>query len=365
MTYRVSGSAHYREPRIGMSMDRGAGGRHDDRALPNLLVPIDLRDGQPTEPSLFALSEGRRVAHTAGATVFAIAFADGPLPDAVADRLGRAGADKVLLCEGPGLGAPPLDATHGAALYAAAERIAPLLVLFPAGGPGRELGPGLAARLGGAFASTADLEVGAATVALADGIGRVFVRRWDREQVRTRRLDPVELERPVVAILVAGGAPADIGTAAVEVEVIDGAPPARVGLTEIASEPDDQAALALASVLVVVEPALSAAARAGLGGAAAAGVPIVDAATAAAVLADAVPRTLVTIGAPEVRVGTAPGSRVGAVSIAIDRSAVASVWNSGSNPDVVWNAGNDAPKLWAELDAALATFGSRKGEPSA
>jgi electron transfer flavoprotein alpha subunit len=288
--------------------------------------------------------------------VFAIAFADGPLPDSVAHRLGRAGADKVLLCEGPGLGAPPLDATHGAALYAAAERIAPLLVLFPAGGPGRELGPGLAVRLGGAFASTADLEVGAAAVALADGIGRVFVRRWDREQARTRRLDPVELERPVVAILAAGRAPAELGTAEVEVEVIDGAPPARIGLAEISSEPDDQAALALAPVLVVVEPALAAAARAGLGGAAAAGVPIVDAATAAAALADAAPETLVAIGLAEAPIGTSPVGRVGLVSIGGPGDDTNR--NSRWKPDVTWNAGNVAAKVWAELDAALATLGS-------
>ena len=72
---------------------------------------------------------------------------EGHLDDQVAARLGRAGADKVLACEGPGLGAPPLDLTHGPALYAAIERIPPLLVLFPAGGAGAQLGPGLAARL--------------------------------------------------------------------------------------------------------------------------------------------------------------------------------------------------------------------------
>ena len=71
-------------------------------------------------------------------------------------RLGRAGADKVLLCEGPGLAAPALDATHGPALQAAVERVAPLLVLFPAGGAGMALGPALAARIGAAFAGAAE-----------------------------------------------------------------------------------------------------------------------------------------------------------------------------------------------------------------
>ena len=44
----------------------------------------------------------------------------------MAHRLSARSANKVLLCEGPGLGAPPLDATHGAALAAAIERVPPL-----------------------------------------------------------------------------------------------------------------------------------------------------------------------------------------------------------------------------------------------
>ena len=105
------------------------------------------------------------MATAAGATVFALAFSDRPLPDALTARLGRAGADKVLVCEGAGLSAPPLDATHGAALAAAIDRVPPLLVLFPAGGAGAELGPALAARIGAAYAGEADLE-------LSDGADR-------------------------------------------------------------------------------------------------------------------------------------------------------------------------------------------------
>ena len=54
--------------------------------LPNLLVVTDLRDGEPTGPSLFALSEGRRAARTAGATVFALVFTDSALPEGVPAR---------------------------------------------------------------------------------------------------------------------------------------------------------------------------------------------------------------------------------------------------------------------------------------
>src|SRR5262245_29681222 len=173
------GHAHYRYPWIIVSMDTGppaqACFRSARRSLPNLLVPIDLHDGVPTAPSLFALSEGRRVARAAGVTVFAVVMTERRVDDQVASRLGRAGADKVLACEGPGLGAPPLDATHGPALYAAVERVPPLLVLFPAGGAGAQLGPGLASRLGGAFAAAADLEVGAAATPPAAGVGRLRV----------------------------------------------------------------------------------------------------------------------------------------------------------------------------------------------
>jgi hypothetical protein len=281
--------------------------------LPNLLVPIDLHDGVPTGPSLFALSEGRRAARTAGVTVFAIVMTERHLDEKLAVQLGRAGADKVLACEGPGLGAPPLDVTHGAALYAAVERVPPLLVLFPAGGAGHQLGPGLASRLGGAFAASADLEVGEAATPLADGIGRIFVRRWRGDRSSYRRLDPVELERPVVAILPAGGAFVERGTAEVEVEIITCVAPAKVGVAELASEADEFAAAALASMLVVVDPALGPAALAKLSAAAPAGVIVVDATAAAPAIAMAVPRVVVAVGGHSPAISGTPRSRVGAV----------------------------------------------------
>jgi electron transfer flavoprotein alpha subunit len=278
-----------------------------------LLVPIDLHDGAPTGPSLFALSEGRRVAHVAGVTVFAIVMTERRVDDKVAARLGQAGADKVLACEGPGLGAPPLDLTHGPALYAAIERVPPLLVLFPAGSTGAQLGPGLAARLGGAFAASADLEVGQAATPLADGIGRVFVRRWRSDRTSYRRLDPVELERPVIAILPAGDPPPDQGSDEVEVEVITCAAPAKVGVTELSSEVDDQAAAALASILIVVDPTLGAEALAKLSAAAPPGVTVVDAVAAAPAVAMSVPRIVIGVGGRGPVISGTPRSRVGVV----------------------------------------------------
>ena len=254
------------------------------------------------------------MAHAAGVTVFAVVMTERHLDDRIAGRLGRAGADKVLACEGPGLGAPPLDMTHGPALYAAVERIPPLLVLFPAGGAGAQLGPGLASRLGGAFAATADLELGAAATPLADGVGRVFVRRWRADRTSYRRLDPVELERPVVAILPAGGPIEEHGSGEAEVEVISCAAPAKLGVVEVASDVDEHAATALASVLVVVDPSVGEAALAKLIAAAPPGVVVVDAVSAAPAIALAVPRVILTVGNGSVRLSGTPRSRVGAVA---------------------------------------------------
>lgn len=253
------------------------------------------------------------MAHAAGVTVFAVVMTERHLDEKVAARLGRAGADKVLACEGRGLAAPPLDLTHGAALYAAVERVPPLLVLFPAGGAGAQLGPGLATRLGGAFAATADLELGEAATPLADGVGRVFVRRWRADRASYRRLDPVELERPVVAILPAGGPPSDLGTGEVDVEVITCVPPAKVGIVELASDADDLAATALASILIVVDPALGDGALARLSAAAPPGVIIVDAVSGAPAITMAVPRIVIAVGARAASVSGTPRSRVGAL----------------------------------------------------
>jgi hypothetical protein len=293
-------------------MDSALRPKHDSR-LPNLIVVIDLRDGEPTRPSLFALSEGRRVAHTAGATIYAIVMSDGGLDDETTARLGRAGADRVLLCEGPGLGAAPLDATHGAALLAAIERVPPLLVLFPAGGPGADLGPMLAARMGAAFAGYADLEVGEARTPLADGVGRVFLRRWRRDRSGYRRLDPVELERPVVALLPADTAPAERGTDDVEVEVMSCPPPAKVSVTELSSEPDELGDIPLASTLIVVDPRLDPAAVDTLRAAATGGVVVVDAVKAGCAVAASAPRTLLAVGTHELAVTGTPRGRVGLV----------------------------------------------------
>jgi hypothetical protein len=300
---------------------------------------------------LFALSEARRVAREAGVTVFAVVLA-APRPEEevqrLAARLGVAGADKVLLCERAGLDAPPLDATHGPALHLVAERVPPLVVLFPAGGAGLQLGAPLAARLGAAFAASADLEVSESPVALPDSVGRLCLRRWRRDLSTYRRLDPVELERPVIAVLGAHGAPREEGGPDVDVQVIDGpAPPERPTIVELESIADEDAAVALARVLVVVDPSVGADVVAKLSAAAPAGVAVVDLRSVPSALAVSAPRVLLHVGFEASSAVAAPSPRT-RVGVVLTSSAAGPAAGRG---DALWcGAGADA---WDELAAAL------------
>jgi hypothetical protein len=302
---------------------------------------------------LFALSEARRVARGAGVTVFAVLLTD-PRPEeeihAIAARLGVAGADKVLLCERAGLDAPALDVTHGPALQLLAERVPPLVVLFPAGGAGLQLGAPLAARLGAAFASAADLEVSESPLPLPDSVGRLCLRRWRRDLSAYRRLDPVELERPVVAVLGAHGAPRGEGTPHVEVQAIDGpAPPDPARVVELESVDDEDAAVALARVLVVVHPAVGAEGLAALAARAPAGVAVVDLARVSpAALAVSTPRVLLqVVGDPDAGINVAAPSPCTRRGLALTGAAASSKLSS----DVVWRGAG--PDACAALAAAL------------
>jgi hypothetical protein len=289
------------------------------------------------------------VAHDAGVTVFAVLLCD-PRPEEeierIARRLGGAGADKILLCERPGLDAPALDATHGALLQLAAERVPPLLVLFPAGGGGLQLGPPLAARLGAAFAAAADLEVSDSPVPLPDSVGRLGLRRWRRDLSAYRRLDPVELERPVIAVLAAHGAPRDAGTPDVEVEVIEAPAAGPERIVELESVPDEHAAVALARVLVVVGPAAGAGVAAKLAAAAPPDVAVVDLARVPpAALAVSTPRVILAVEATANVAAPSPRTRVGLV---LASSTDAAAHGPG---DFVWRP--TGPAAWDELAAAL------------
>jgi hypothetical protein len=235
--------------------------------------------------------------------------------DGLTAALGRAGADRVLVCEGANLGAPALDATHGRALLAAAERVPPIVVLFPVGGPGDELGPPLAVRLGAAFGSAVDVDISEEAGPLADGVGRVRLRRWRSDGSGYRQLDPVEIERPVIATLGAHGEPEQRGTADVDLEVID-CPPSSLTIVELASEPDDLEAVTAARGLILTAPSVAREIVARLRAAAPAGVVLVEAASASpAALASSSPAFVLEIGATGLRVGISPRTRRGLIAL--------------------------------------------------
>jgi hypothetical protein len=325
-------------------------------ALPNLIVYIDRRDGAPTPASLFALSEARRMAHVAGLTVFALVLDEpqsGLRADDLTAPLGRAGADRVLLCEGAGLGAPPLDVTHGRPLFTAAERVPPIVVLFPAGGPGDELGPPLAMRLGAAYAPAVDVELSEEAGPLADGVGRVHLRRWRADRTGYRQLDPVELERPIVAILGAMGAPRAEGTPDIDVEVIACASVSSLPVSELASEPDELDQVSQAWGLVILAPEVPAEVGARLRAAAPAGVAVVDGTTAPGALAAASPAFVLEVGrsAIQAQVGISPRARMGLVRLVGGADPAAEGASGRLVRDFAWAAPGGDP--WSDLIAAL------------
>jgi hypothetical protein len=284
---------------------------------------VELRAGRPTGPSLFALSEGRRVARAAGATLFAVVAAP-PLAvedlSAVTSAVGAAGADKLLLCEGADLGGPPDDASTGRAIGDAISRVPPLLVLLPAGGAGPALGPPLAARLGGPFAPACDVEVSEGASPPSGGGGRLQLVRLRPDGRSRRRLDPREIERPIVAALGAGRVPPPSGDSReLEVEVVASAPrPDRPAVIEIDRAPDPDAAIDLASILVLIgddaaiDPAALAAAVNDLPGVAVARASVVP----APVLADACPELILEIGRAGARTRRCPRAQVVRAEIA-------------------------------------------------
>lgn len=302
------------------------------------------------------------MARHAGATVFAVLLTD-PMSPArlapVARRLGAAGADKVLVGEAAGFGSPALDATHGHALHVIAERVAPLIVLFPAGGPGPELAAPLAMRLGGAFGGCSDLVLCDDEAALPEGAGRVGLRRWRGGWSGCRLLDPVEIERPVVAILGATGRAADAGDDEVEVEIVTCPPPSESAVTELSSEPDELAALELARTVVVVDSDVYPAALEALAAAPAAGVAVLDRKRVRpAALAHATPAAALFIGkqAAPFSFGT-PAMRVGLVAPAEPPPGDGGI-------DALWLLPADGQvEQWAGLARALPALGDGGTEP--
>jgi len=279
---------------------------------------VDVRAGVPTPPTLFAISEARRIARGAGASVFAVA-ATAPLSNAglaaLANPLAIAGTDKLLLCEAEEFAGPTDDAIHGRALDAAVARVPPMLILFPAGGAGRVLGPTLAARVSGPFAPWCDFVVSDSAHPPWDGRSRVQLVRLRPDGRSQRRLDPSLIERPIVATVRAGRVPVFQGQERnLEIEVL--AVPARTPSAVpavVAQDENPFAPLQEAAVLILIgdcegshaEALLAARERLGPGSAVArvAEVP-------AGVLAACCPEIVVRVGHSAALTARAPRTRV-------------------------------------------------------
>ena len=188
--------------------------------MASIIAYTEIRDSAITAASRFALAEARRVADDLGATVYAI-LALGPTNTdelaTLAGQVGTAGADRILCCSDEALAGPPLDATHGALLATVAERLTPIMVLFPEGEAGPKLGPALAERMNAAFLGSSALAIQAATD-LEPAQVAVRCLQGDHGEERVVRLR--EIERPVVATLRAGTAPPALGEPASEMEML-------------------------------------------------------------------------------------------------------------------------------------------------
>jgi len=150
---------------------------------------------------------------------------------------------------GSGLDAPALDFTQRPALMTAAERVPPLLVLFRRAA-GTQLGPPLAARLGGAFAPAADLEVSESPLPLTTAWGASICAAGGATCRPTAASIPSSSSGPSSPSWARAGRPRDGARPTVEVQTIACGPPPRA--LELESRPNEHAGVPLARTLVLV-----------------------------------------------------------------------------------------------------------------
>jgi electron transfer flavoprotein alpha/beta subunit len=215
---------------------------------------VDLREGGPTAPSLFALTEARRVAQALGATVYALVVG-GPLgaaADALATTLGRAGADKLLLLEDSAAAVSPVEPLWRAVLDAIIERLGPRLFFWPAGSVGLQLGPVAAVRLGASFFPRASVEIAQGG---PEGEARLSIRRWSDSQDGFWTAGVGASFAPAVVTLAAGYAERMPGAAAAEVTVLRAETPRSRGVEIVERGPAPHAAAELASTVVLLPDA--------------------------------------------------------------------------------------------------------------
>jgi|GEM_PF-3136604 len=245
--------------------------------MASIVAYIELRQGAITRPSRFVVAEARRVADAAGATVYALLTVGTLAPseiDRYAAEISAAGADRILCSSSESLAGPPIDGTHGPLLAQIAERLQPVLYLFPAGGTGTELGCPLAVRVGAAYLANATIDVAAEERGPETVSERVVLTRWRAARDGQRRLDLGDLERPVVASLACGPCEAPLGEPYTEVEMLR-CPEPGASPQLISCELDDATASETCSAMIWSASDLDAKAKAGLPAELPAGVAMV------------------------------------------------------------------------------------------
>lgn len=156
--------------------------------------------------------------------------------------LGSRGADQIYLMQSPELSGPAAWVPHGTALYTAAERLHPMLILLAASAGGRDIGPRLAARLGAAFVAEPSIECGPR--------GEIVLTRSLYRATYLRRLAAEDIGRAVVATLTPGSYPPGTGRAD-DAEVLALEPPSfEASAYELSEQDDPDAALETAEVVV-------------------------------------------------------------------------------------------------------------------
>ncbi|MCB9562725.1 MAG: electron transfer flavoprotein subunit alpha/FixB family protein [Kofleriaceae bacterium] len=201
-----------------------------------VLVHIEADGDQPTPASREALGEGRRIASTSGATLYAMIAVAGSGGDprrptraetlppyaaqaaagathaALVEAVGAGGADKIVFVNVDGDTRPALWATVGPALAAACQHLRPVLVLLPASAGSDDIGARLAARLGAAYVHQPVIEQGPR--------GEVVLSRPVYGGGWRRRLSLDDPDRAVVVALAPGRRPAR-GSDEAEVLLLD------------------------------------------------------------------------------------------------------------------------------------------------
>jgi electron transfer flavoprotein alpha subunit len=191
--------------------------------MANVLCVVELLAGRALPVSLEVLGQARRVSSALGATLYAVLSLPRPpswSDDDLVATLAAHGADKVVIATDERLAAQehveadteaweePRWGTHGAALAAVCDLLAPSLVLFGATPQAREVAARTAARIGAAYLIDAWVEADDSGLRLSEG-----------EPENGRRLDG-ELEFAVVATVPPGRYEVARGDDEAEVEVV-------------------------------------------------------------------------------------------------------------------------------------------------